>query len=171
MPQLRAADAIADETPLSVVLIDSALVVSIPKEELVGSKVILIDGDGDVIEQITVALDGLTDLDVVRVISHGSDGALWFGGQALDAGVLEARQAEVAGWGKSLAFNAQILLYGCRVAETDQGRSFVNELATMMHARVAASTDVTGMGGDTPVQGMLANMPGGQVGAVMRAAS
>ena len=57
MPQLRAADAIADETPLSVVLIDSVLVVSIPKEELVGSKVILIDGDGDVIEQITVALD------------------------------------------------------------------------------------------------------------------
>ncbi|MFN8721307.1 MAG: hypothetical protein ACK5YI_10790 [Rhodospirillales bacterium] len=29
----------------------------------------------------------------------------------------------------------------------------------------------TGMGGDTPVQGMLANMPGGQVGAMMRAAS
>jgi alpha-tubulin suppressor-like RCC1 family protein len=152
MPQLRAADAIADETPLSVVLIDSVLVVSIPKEELVGSKVILIDGDGDVIEQITVALDGLTDLDVVRVISHGSDGALWFGKQAFDANTLHTHSPQVATWKKSLSADAQILLYGCRVAETDQGRSFVNELATMMHARVAASTDVTGMGGDTNLE-------------------
>ena len=136
----------------SVALVDATLAAITPQEEFVGSRVIPIDGNRDVIEQITVALDGLTDLDVVRVISHGSDGALWFGGQALDAGVLEARQAEVAGWGKSLAFNAQILLYGCRVAETNQGRSFVNDLATMTHARVAASTDVTGMGGDTNLE-------------------
>ena len=136
----------------SVALVDATLAAITPQEEFVGSRVIPIDGNRDVIEQITVALDGLTDLDVVRVISHGSDGALWFGGQALDAGVLEARQAEVAAWKKSLSADAQILLYGCRVAETDQGRSFVNELATMMHARVAASTDVTGMGGDTNLE-------------------
>ena len=136
----------------SVALVDSTLAASMPQEEFVGSRVIPIDGNRDVIEQITVALDGLTNLDVVRVISHGSDGALWFGGQALDAGVLEARQADLAGWSKSLAADAQILLYGCRVAETDQGRSFVKELAALTHAKVAASTNVTGMGGDTDLE-------------------
>ena len=139
-------------TVRSVALVDSALLASIPREEFVGSRVIPIDGNRDVIEQITAALDGQTDIDVVRVLSHGSDGTLWFGGQALDAGALKARQAELAGWSKSLAADAQILLYGCRVAETDQGRSFVKELASLIHARVAASTNVTGMGGDTDLE-------------------
>lgn len=148
----------------SVALVDSALLASIPREEFVGSRVIPIDGNRDVIEQITAAIDGLADLDVVRVISHGSDGTLWFGGQALDAGVLEARQAELAGWSKSLAADAQILLYGCRVAETDQGRSFVKELAALTHAKVAASTNVTGMGGDQRLEFQVGTVTRGLLG-------
>ncbi|NBS52545.1 MAG: hypothetical protein EBS96_08005, partial [Spartobacteria bacterium] len=55
----------------SVVLIDSGLVSSIPKDELVGSQIIEIDGQRDAIGQITSALKGLRDIDVLRVISHG----------------------------------------------------------------------------------------------------
>jgi len=136
----------------SVALVDSALLASIPQEELVGSRVISIDGNRDVIEEITAALDGLTEIDVVRVISHGSDGKLWFGGHALDVSTLDARSTRVAGWGRCLSADAEILLYGCRVAETDQGRSFVKELAALTHTKVAASTNVTGMGGDTDLE-------------------
>ena len=53
MRQLIASDAALKEPARSVVLIDSALIPSIPKEELAGSKVIPIDGNGDVIAQIT----------------------------------------------------------------------------------------------------------------------
>jgi hypothetical protein len=53
MRQLIASDAALKEPARSVVLIDSQLVTSTPKEELAGSKVIPIDGNGDVIAQIT----------------------------------------------------------------------------------------------------------------------
>jgi alpha-tubulin suppressor-like RCC1 family protein len=152
MRQLIASEVALKVHARSVVLIDSAVAFSIPKEELVGSQVIPIDGNGDVIAQITKALGALTDIDVLRVISHGSDGKLWFGTQAFDTTSLHAYSQQVTAWSESLSADAQILLYGCRVAETDQGRSFVNQLATSMHARVAASTDVTGMGGDTNLE-------------------
>jgi hypothetical protein len=53
MRQLIASDAALKEPARSVVLIDSQLVASIPKVELAGSKVIPIDGNGDIIAEIT----------------------------------------------------------------------------------------------------------------------
>lgn len=107
-------------TVRSVALVDSALLASIPREEFVDSRVIPIDGTRDVIEQITAALDGQTDIDVVRVLSHGELGALCFGAQKIDAAILDARSREIADWKNSLSANAQILLYGCSVAGTNQ---------------------------------------------------
>lgn len=136
----------------SIVIIDSALLATIPPEELGDSILCALDGRKDVVDQISTAFGGLKNISTVRVISHGGDGELRFGGQAVDARTLAARGAQISGWKKSLAPNAQILLYGCRVAETDHGRSFVRGLASLVHARVAASTDVTGMGGDTDLE-------------------
>jgi hypothetical protein len=56
----------------SVVLIDAALMVDIPWQELAGSRVIAIDSRRDAIDQISTALAGLSEIDVVRVISYGS---------------------------------------------------------------------------------------------------
>ena len=161
MRQVNAADAAFSKPARSVVLIDSALVPSIPKEELANSQVIPINGNGDVVAQITKALGTLTNIDVLRFVSHGSDGNLWFGKQAFDTNTLHAHSPQVAAWKKSLSTDAQILLYGCRVAATDQGRSFVNQLATMTHARVAASTNVTGMGGDTDLEYQVGRLSDG----------
>jgi hypothetical protein len=58
----------------SVVLVDSALIQNLPKEELVGSRIVPIEGSRDVISQITTVLNGLRDIRVLRVISHGSGG-------------------------------------------------------------------------------------------------
>ena len=166
MQQLIAADAAFNEPARSVVLIDSALAPSIPKEELAGSRVIPIDGNGDVVAQITKALGTLTKIDVLRVISHGSDGKLWFGKQSFDATTLHAHSPQVAAWKKSLSADAQILLYGCSVAGTNQGKLLINRLASLTHANVAASTNPTGTGGDTVLEygvgeirsGLLANL-------------
>jgi hypothetical protein len=136
----------------AVVVIDSALIGSIPQEEFAGSLVVSIDDSRDVIGQITTALAGLTDVDTLRVISHGSDGSLWFGSQAIDAAALDARAVEVAGWGRSLTADADILLYGCSVASTLDGQLFVEQLGSLTQADVAASTDATGQGGDTDLE-------------------
>ncbi|NBW96214.1 MAG: DUF4347 domain-containing protein [Planctomycetia bacterium] len=135
-----------------VVIIDSVLASSIPQEELAGSLVVAIDNSRDVVDQITGALAGLSNVDTLRLISHGSDGRLWFGNQSIDSATLAARAVDVAGWHKSLAADADILLYGCSVASTLDGRLFVEQLASLTQADVAASTDATGQGGDVDLE-------------------
>jgi hypothetical protein len=134
--RLLAADAAASfafaaHNAVDVVVIDSALVASIPQEELASSLVVAIDNSRDAIDQITTALAGLTDVDTLRVISHGSDGRLWFGDQAIDAATLAARAIDVSAWSRSLSADADILLYGCSVASTLDGRRFVEQLGSL----------------------------------------
>jgi penicillin V acylase-like amidase (Ntn superfamily) len=132
----------------SVVLIDAALMVDIPRQELAGSRVIAIDSRRDAIDQISTALAGLSEIDVVRVISHGSDGSLWFGDQRIDATTLATRADEIAGWGRALSAGADMLLYGCSVASAGDGSQFVRALAGLTGADTAANSNHTGFAGD-----------------------
>ena len=132
----------------SVVLIDAALMVDIPQQELAGSRVIAIDSRRDAIDQISTALAGLSEIDVLRVISHGSDGSLWFGDQRIDATTLATRADEIAGWGRALSADADMLLYGCSVASAGDGSQFVRTLAGLTGADTAANSNDTGLTGD-----------------------
>jgi hypothetical protein len=131
-----------------VVLIDSSLVATIPVDELKGSLVVSIDGNRDVVSQITTALEGLANVPVLRIISHGNDGVLYFGNQAFDSRVLTAGAMQVASWGSSLTADADILLYGCSIANTDAGKAFVEQFASITKADIGASSNLTGKGGD-----------------------
>ena len=131
-----------------VVIIDSSLVATIPAAELEGSLVISIDGNHDVVSQITTALEGLANVPVLRIISHGNDGVLYFGNQAFDSSDLTSSAMQVASWGKSLTADADILLYGCSIASTDAGKAFVQQFASITQADIAASSNLTGKGGD-----------------------
>ena len=94
------------------------------------------------------AREGVTEL---HLISHGEDGELVLGGQRLDTVDLLARADAVERWGLALADGADILLYGCDVAASSEGRAFVDTLASLTGADVAASDDTTGaraQGGD-----------------------
>ncbi|MEY4788861.1 MAG: hypothetical protein RLZ61_1079, partial [Planctomycetota bacterium] len=131
-----------------VVLIDSSLVATIPVDELKGSLVVSIDSNFDVVSQITTALEGLANVPVLRIISHGDDGVLYFGNQAFDSTVLTAGAMQVASWGSSFTADADILLYGCSVANTDAGKAFVEQFASITQADIGASINLTGKAGD-----------------------
>jgi VCBS repeat-containing protein len=148
-----------------VVIIDSALVASIPQEELSGSLLVAIDSSRDAIDQISTALAGLSNIDVVRVISHGSDGSLWFGDQRIDSATFATRAEDVAGWRQSLSADGDILLYGCSVASTDTGRRFVQSLAELTAADVAASSNRTGVGGDEMLEFHVGDVTSGLLAA------
>ena len=135
-------------TTKGVVLIDSTLITTIPADELKGSLVISIDGNQDVISQITNALEGLSNIPVLRIISHGDDGVLRFGNQQFDSTDLISNATKIAAWGQSLTDDADILLYGCSIAKTDVGKAFAPQLASMTQADVGASSNLTGKGGD-----------------------
>ena len=135
-----------------VVLIDSSLVANVPVDELKGSLVVSIDGNRDVISQITTALEGLANVPVLRIISHGNDGVLYFGNQSFDSSVLTSSALQVASWGSSLTADADILLYGCSIASTDAGKAFVLQLASITQADIGASSNLTGKGGDEDLE-------------------
>jgi hypothetical protein len=112
--------------------------------------VVLLDGERDGIEQITAALHGHAELDAIHIVSHGTEGAVQLGSTWLDGSSLETQASAIASWGDALANDADLLFYGCDLA-SDGGAAFVDSMADLTGADVAASTDPTGaatLGGD-----------------------
>jgi hypothetical protein len=112
---------------------------------------ILIDAQRDGLEQVAEALAGREDVAAVHIIAHGREGAVQLGSSLVGAETLERNAGLVQAWGKALGADADILLYGCDLAATAQGRQLVEALARLTGADVSASDDATGhasLGGD-----------------------
>ena len=105
----------------------------------------------DGIDQITELLDGSVQYDAVHIVSHGSDGQLQLGNSQVTAENIFEYQQQLTTWSSGLNANADILLYGCEVAETATGENFVATFSQLVGADIAASDDLTGnaaLGGD-----------------------
>ncbi len=113
--------------------------------------VYVIDTKQDGIAQISEILTGYQNLDAVHIISHSSDAQLQLGDTLLSSANLNQYAEQIASWSKSLGAQADLLFYGCDLAEHPHGKALVNALSTITGADVAASTDMTGnavLGGD-----------------------
>ena len=114
-------------------------------------EVVVLAADQSGIEQVTEALADYQNLDAVHLISHGSDGNVDIGNTQLDAASLNQNLAEISAWGDSFSEQGDFLIYGCNLAETEDGQSLINELSALTLTDVAASDDLTGadsQGGD-----------------------
>ena len=109
-----------------------------------GVQAIILDPSKDGLDQIAAALNGKTDLSAIHIISHGSDGALQLGELALNDAALQSHSADLAAIHAALASGGDLLLYGCDIAQSAAGVSFIGHLAQTTGADVAASTDATG---------------------------
>jgi len=89
-----------------------------------------------------------TLVDSVHVISHGDRATLTLGNTTLNTNNLAEYEAEIRQWSESLGIDADILLYGCDVAEGESGEQFVRRISELTGADVAASDDLTGADGD-----------------------
>jgi hypothetical protein len=113
--------------------------------------VYLLDSAGDELSQITAVLAGYRDLASVTILSHGSSGGLQLGSSWLDSNSLMGQAGQVRSWAGALGQGADLLLYGCDVAADAIGQGFVQQLAALTGADVAASSNLTGsavLGGD-----------------------
>ena len=111
----------------------------------------LLDNQRDGIDQIGAILAGRTDIGAVHLISHGNNGAVQLGSGTLDLQSLSDRAGEIASWSGAFTPDADILIYGCNVAGSPDGRTLVDGLAKLTGADVAASANLTGsaaVGGD-----------------------
>ena len=113
--------------------------------------VVRIGADEDGLARVGAELAQRQDVSAVHIISHGADGAFRLGASTVDSETIQARASELAGWSASLTADADLLIYGCDVAETAAGRALVEQLGALTGADVAASTNLTGaraLGGD-----------------------
>ena len=114
-------------------------------------EVVILDPERDGVEQIREALAGHSEIEALHIISHGDAGSLNLGGANLDVMNLDANAEALGDWGAALSEDADILIYGCDVAEGMEGGAFVTRMAELTGADIAASNDLTGaeaLGGD-----------------------
>ncbi|WP_428819241.1 isopeptide-forming domain-containing fimbrial protein [Microbulbifer sp. MCCC 1A16149] len=94
--------------------------------------------------------------DAIHLISHGGAGGIDIGGDALSLETLSGpdgdnHSAQLQAWSTALSENADILLYGCNTGYSLTGDKFIDQVAALTGADVAASDDPTGnalRGGD-----------------------
>ena len=120
-------------------------------DEVVDWIVFRLRADQDGISQIDQLLSQFSNVDAVHLISHGDGTGLQLGSTHLSLDSATGYAAEIARWGVSLNADADILIYGCELASTEDGRALVDAIAMLTGADVAASDDLTGhedLGGD-----------------------
>ncbi len=114
------------------------------------TQLVILDPTQDGILQITAALkSGI--FDTVHIVSHGTEGNLQLGTAQLNSATLPTYSSLLQQWSNYLTPGADILLYGCNVAQGDAGKNFVQQLHQATGADIAASDDATGsvvLGGD-----------------------
>ncbi|NQZ58415.1 MAG: DUF4347 domain-containing protein, partial [Lentisphaeraceae bacterium] len=109
----------------------------------------VLDADKNGISQISEILDGRTDIDAVHILSHGDAGQINLGNTALTSSNIDSYAEQIKAWSSSFSENADILLYGCNVG---QDGDFMASLAQYSGADIAASNDLTGVGGDADLE-------------------
>lgn len=113
--------------------------------------IIWIDPAKDGVAQIGQALDSYETVSAVHVLTHAEDGALRLGNTLITAETLGDSSDGLSAWSDHLTQNADILFYGCNLAESANGQTLINDIANLTGADIAASTDLTGasqFGGD-----------------------
>ena len=118
-----------------------------------GVEVVLLDAGQDGLAQMALWAQSHSGYDAIHVLSHGSDASIQLGQFQLSNANLNTSQvqSELLSLGQALTVNADLLIYGCDVAQDSNGQAFVNALAAITASDVAASKNNTGTnasGGD-----------------------
>jgi hypothetical protein len=103
--------------------------------------------------QLASALSNFHNLNSISLVTEGRNGGIILGQEALWNGDLQYAGADIAAIRNALKPGGDLLLYGCSVAGSADGKAFVDNLAANLGNGivVAASTNKTGptaLGGD-----------------------
>ena len=105
--------------------------------------VVILDAHRDGIDQISEALSKYNKLDAVHIVSHGSDGQLQLGSTQLNKTTLQERRSDLGNWKDTFTDDGDLLIYGCNLADTQDGKSLVDSISHLTASDVAASDDLT----------------------------
>ncbi|MBH8578184.1 DUF4347 domain-containing protein [Nostocaceae cyanobacterium CENA369] len=108
------------------------------------TEVIVLNAHEDGVEEISAVLATRSGITSLHIVSHGAPGLVYLGNVQLGQHTLNSYAVQLIDWAKALSNDAQILLYGCDVAQTPLGKTFVQRLAELTGATVLASNNKTG---------------------------
>ncbi len=109
-------------------------------------RIVMIEADTDGVALITETLQEYSGLDAIHIVSHGTDGRVQLGNTWLDHTSLFANSGDIAQWGDAMTSGGDLLIYGCDLAATEDGRDFIDALGELTELDIAASEDLTGHG-------------------------
>jgi hypothetical protein len=108
------------------------------------AEVVILDPTKDGLQQMADYLKGREGLDAIHLLSHGADGTVQMGNVWLASNNLAEHREVLVSIGAALKADGDLMLYGCKVGEGAKGQAFIDQLAAITGADVAASTDDTG---------------------------
>ncbi|QZY54101.1 DUF4347 domain-containing protein [Crassaminicella profunda] len=124
-------------------------------------EILLLESDYDPLDTIIAKLEEMKDVDQLNIISHGSSGKLYFEGKIISSETLEKNKEKWERLGEYLSKDGDVQLFGCNVAKGESGKAFIEKLANMTGADVAASINPTGAeskGGDWKLESIVGNI-------------
>jgi len=141
------------EIERSVLIIDSRVenIKGLLADLAPNTDVFVLDASHDGIQQIDTILADYNNLSSLQILSHANDASVVLGSSILDNTNIDRYGQSLSSWGDALSDTGDILLFGCDIANGEEGLAFVQTLADYTNADVAASTDYTGsslQGGD-----------------------
>ena len=108
------------------------------------AEVVILDPSKDGLQQMADYLKGREGLDAIHLLSHGSDGMVQIGNFWLASNNLAEHRAALESIGSTLKADGDLMLYGCRTGDGEKGQAFIDAVASITGADVAASVDDTG---------------------------
>lgn len=113
--------------------------------------VVLLTGEESGIAAISSTLQRHRGVDAIHLVSHGNSTGVQLGSDWLAADNVSRYAWQVGDWQYSLGEDADLLIYGCDLASSVEGRELLESLGGLCDCDVAASNDDTGnaqLGGD-----------------------
>jgi parallel beta-helix repeat protein len=114
-------------------------------------EVIQLSSDESGIARITAVIRGQEGIDAVHLVSHGSADAVHLGSDRLTTENVDRYAWQIEEWQFAFDSDADLLIYGCDLASSDEGQQLLETLSATCGCDVAASVDDTGhaiFGGD-----------------------
>ncbi len=113
--------------------------------------VVFIDPAKDGLSQINQSLASFEQIETVHLLTHGDDGGFRLGSTLVTTDTIDQTAEGFSQWRDHLSDNADVLFYGCDLAENTTGQALLSEIGALTGADISASTDSTGaeaLGGD-----------------------
>ncbi len=102
---------------------------------------LILNNNQNGIEQITTALNNYQSLDAVHIITQGNNGQVQLGDSNLSYDNIDAYSGDIANWGNALSQNADFLIYGSNLSNSDTGLSLIDSLSVLTGANISENED------------------------------